>query len=494
MSEGILQFSLGLTAGGFLDKIVECKGKLLEFAGAAFGADQLFEGFKNALERGDTLKHLSDQTGESVNSLYSLQEAFKTVGLSSEELPNMLIRMNQALSGLGRGSAAFPIFQRLGLDVANLKSQNAAGQISSISNALSHLDRQSAIGVSSQLFGMETGAKPFLQIVGSIHEFNDALADSKTQAAIFGNLAPIASKLDATFISIRAHIEASFASLATSLGPALQRAADYVNGLSTSMMHFAENASRGIVEAFKEAKVSELLNLSFAASAEYFTNLLGATLGSSDFWKGIWDVAWGSLLSGMSVAFEVLASLGEALMAALDTGFQKIFQEIGKTALGRTIGIGGYQASSFDENFQMEHHKGLEGMEVLKSWFPDGASSIKAGFGDISKSFQDGMGKAGGIEQDKLKKFWEGLTSHGSSSSSNSSDSHTTAPGQVAGQKYTYRPDFTSLEKMGFVGGGASLSQEYARRTADGVGQMVSLLQRTVNLMSGPDDATVNAI
>jgi hypothetical protein len=41
-----------------------------------------------------------------------------------------------------------------------------------------------------------------------------------------------------------------------------------------------------------------------------------------------------------------------------------------------------------------------------------------------------------------------------------------------------WKPEFTSLEKMGFVMGGASGPADFARRTADNTQRMVGLLEQ----------------
>ncbi len=487
-----MQFSLGLAAGGFLERVGSCKEKILELAGAALSMEKIVEGFSSAIERGDSLKHLSDQTGQSVTTLYGLQQAFKTVGLSADELPDVILRMNQALSGLGRGGNALPLLARLGLDPSQLKTMDTAKEISAISNALSKLDKQSAIGVSSQLFGMETGAKPFLQIVGSIKEFNDSLRQTKSEGAVFAQLAPLAADLDAGFIRMKGHIEAAFAGVLNGFGPILLKGEAFIEGLTKKISNFGLQASSALVKAFDTGKISQLLDLTFGASVEFLSNAIMNILGSSSFWKGIWDVAVGSFISGFSGAWIAFASMGEAILAGLDTGFQKILEEIGKTKLGSLMGIGGYKAQSFDQNFAWEKAKGQDGMDALKSFMPTGGSFFKAGMGEMSGAVTKAFAQSGGILQDQLKHFWNGLTSNKKNTPDSTDQFASKGSQSVDNEKYTYRREATGLEKMGFVGGGNSMSDS-ARRTADNTNTMVSLLQQTVNLLGSPSSIT-NAI
>lgn len=485
-NEGVMQFSLGLATAGFLTKIGEAKGKLLEMVGAVASVDKIWEGFSGALESGAALKHLSDQTGESVRGLYQLQEAFKTVGLNSEELPNILIRMNQALSGIGRGTAAYPLFKRLGLDPDSLKGMDAASQITSISSALAKLDKQSAIGVSSQLFGMETGARPFLQIIGSIKEFQAAMEDAKSEGNIFASMAPMAARLDAVFVSIKGHVEAAFASLLVGFGPALEAGAAFVNNISKGLMKVAQQISgfsRNLAEAFREGKIGELLNLTFAASVEFLTNMLISTLGSGEFWSGIFNNMVGSFVTAFGKILEIIATIGQVLMATLDTAFQKLYEAIGKTALGKKIGLGGYKAQTFSQNLDEEKRRGSGGMEGVRAITGAGESYMRLGLKETTDALKRAFANAGGAEQDKLKNFWAGIKSR--TPAMETPEDKSTPGNEVLGnEKYTYKPEFSALEKMGFVGSGANPSQEYARRTADGVGQMVTLLQTTVSLLS----------
>jgi len=482
---GILNFALGLNTGGFLMGLSGARAKLLEFTAALFSVDRIYAGFRDAIERGEELKHLSDQTGETVENLYKLQEGFKAVGVDAGQLPEMLLRMQQTLSGLGRGAVSIPLFGRLGLDIGKLKSMGAADQIEAISTALSKLDKQSATGVASQMFGIQTGAMPFMQIVGSAKAFKAAMADADGEAKVFARNAAIFEKQDATFLRIKGHLAGMFAGFASGIVPLLQQGADWIQKWDDKLVQFGEHAARivrGIIEAFKEGKIGELLELTFGAAVEFMTNLIAGTLGTSDFWTGIFDVMVASFTTGFLAMAKMMASLGTIMDAAMDTAFQNFAQGVGKTPLGRLLGLSGFKANSFEQNYQALAATRAPGQEFFDSLIKDAGKLGDRGITLVERALQHGFANSGGPEQTALINLLHSLM--GGASGTNTPPPP--PPGTpLTNTTYTYTPEVDAFQKMGFVmrGGSVNPATEIQRGIRDNTQKMVGLLQTTVQLL-----------
>src|SRR5262249_46562847 len=100
MTSGILQYTLGLSVGGFIGGLNQASAKLAAFPGATLGLSAILEGVQKKMEQGAGLKQLADQTGETQGSLYRLQQGLKAVGIDSTATGSLLFAMNRALGGI----------------------------------------------------------------------------------------------------------------------------------------------------------------------------------------------------------------------------------------------------------------------------------------------------------------------------------------------------------------------------------------------------------
>ncbi len=330
-----------------------------------------------------------------------------------------------------------------------------------------------------------TGARPFLQIIGSIKEFQAAMEDSKSEAGVFAALAPMAAKLDATFISITGHVEAAFGALTVGFGPAIQAGASFVDNISKGLMKVAQQISgfsQNLAEAFREGKIGELMNLTFAASVEFLTNMLISTLGSGEFWAGLFQGAAGAWYSLELRILEGFARIGQGLIASLDTAFQKFYEYLGTTKVGKYLGLSGYKAQTFSQNLDDEKKKGSAGMEGLQAMEGVAQSFARLGKMEVTDALRKAYANSGGAEQDKLKNFWAGIQAR-TPKQGDLDEKPKSGTKVVNNEKLDYKNQFTALEKMGFVGAG-NPANDAARQTANNTQRTVELLNTAVTLLS----------
>jgi hypothetical protein len=135
------------------------------------------------------------------------------------------------------------------------------------------------------------------------------------------------------------------------------------------------------------AQLSELLQQSFAAAVEFGSNLLVNTLGNPTFWdgifkvmKGAFDIQWGAIL-------KMTLSIGNALAAAVDTAMQQVLQKLASTpGVGRLLGIEGFKASSFEENFTSRKNAAQPAQDFLSNLMRGGIDGAAKGLADIKNT------------------------------------------------------------------------------------------------------------
>jgi hypothetical protein len=178
---GVLSFTLGLETSNFLRGLGLASGGILSFAGA-FKALQFGLGsFWNAIQDGGRLDDLSKRTGTSVRDLYQLEEAFKMVGLSADQVPSMILRMRQALGGVDEaGNRTDKAFAALGISMEDLAKVDAPKQFEMLSEALNN-SGSNADSLAKMLFGRE-GAGNMMQLARSSDDVAQSFKDTASAA------------------------------------------------------------------------------------------------------------------------------------------------------------------------------------------------------------------------------------------------------------------------------------------------------------------------
>jgi hypothetical protein len=267
---GVLQFALGLNAASWLGPASQVAGSLATLTGGMLSFAAVVRGVWNAIERGGALVDLSNRTGETVSDLYRLEEAFAVVGVSGEQMPSMINRLNKSLSGVGEmGESTVEAFQAMGLSIEQLKAMNAPAQFNAVAAALSRMPREDALDAAGRLFGRGMG-ESIMQIARDSQGFSEAMASSAREAAVFARTAAAFDTLGDTITRIKGSLSGMFAGIAEGIVPVLQQMADLVNGMD--LVGFGKDIGtmfKGAFQAFREGELSSLIaqTISFGIEA-----------------------------------------------------------------------------------------------------------------------------------------------------------------------------------------------------------------------------------
>lgn len=468
-----LEFALGLQTGNFIKNVVGAEAVLGALKAMAEGVESVFVKMDQAIERAAGLEVLHKRTGESVGTLYKLQEAFKAVELSSDTVPIMILRVQRALSGVNEmGLSTSTTFARLGLNMVTLKTQDAATQLTAIGAALSRLPKEQATGLASQLFG-RFGMGDVLQIARSGAAWREAGDEAQKFAGLYQRLAPLAEKYERTLGYAKIQWDGIWSEVALQLLPVLQQVLDKIHQLNA--VKFAQNlgdAIRVIEEAFAEGKIIDLIEAGFEAAVEKMSLMISGVLGSGAFWAGIWDVMVGELKVSFATMMTMWLDMGAFIASVYEKAIQTLLEELGKVpVLGKALGLAGGTAQSFADIFKNNKSTtdwtadamGLGDMRIA------GAHQMFEGAKAIGRATVDALKNSGGPAQDAFAAMAQGLLSRRPGFSAGEVPGAGGGDGSLATSHY--KPEFTSLEKMGYVLG-RNNSADALRR------QAVDLLQR----------------
>lgn len=500
-SSGVMQFTLGLSAAGFtrgLDMAGQKAGSFVKhlatLSGTGVALELLFtqlkvaanvvEGVLGTIERGAGLEKLSRTTGESVRSLYLLQQGLKAVGMDANGAGPMVMRLQKSLGGINEeGLPTGHVFAQLGLNLEDLKKLDAPAALQAIAKSMAGLNNASATAAAGQIFGRGTAAE-FLALVRSSKEFGEALKQNAAAAAQMAKNAAIFERVERAFNQLRDKTKNIFAGLATAIAPVLETVLDWINQIDfKKIADSIRDAFDFVAEAFSQGKLTELLGAAFEAGVERFGNLFFGLLGNSSFWGAIWDVAWGSFLALDAKMLGVFLSLGTALKAAFMTAVDFLLVELGKIPkVGKWLGLEGRQSTSFSDIYASFREDDQPGHEMLNQLAEAGKQAAAGGLSKFKQTWSDASANAGGPAQERLQALASGLWNAVQRRRAGQKPGENPATqGRQLG--VAYRPESTNLEKMGFVLGGGR-SGDPARDTARNTKEMVGLLQNLPNAMA----------
>ncbi len=474
MNSGILQFSLGLGAGGFLGPLGVAGAKLKGFIGGLVSVGAMYEGVMSQIERGAALEHLHKRTDTSIGDLYKLGRGFQAVGLEADAVGPILFKTQKALGGVNEyGVDTKSVFHRMGLSIDALKKMNAPAQLQAIAGALAKLNTTAAASAAGQLFGREAAGQ-VVQLARSNAEFSEAIAKGQRYAALWEKLAPLADKFERSLKYVGMEIDAIWTEAATQLLPIIQSIINVVSKIDFSRVaRTVGETILTIAEIFKEGAIGDVLAQGFIAGAEKASNFITGLFGSGEYWKGIWDVMKGEFL----VALGTMMTVSEAWIAANAATIEKVLHPskswkdlYQNNMAGMEKGLGKYSAANMTYS---------------------GAQSIAGGVKEQAGALADAFKNSGGPEQDKFMSMIAGLRGRAKNLAGQTGEApDKNKPGdalEATGQHY--KPEANAFEKMGFVMGGANPILELNRRMATGIDRTVSALNKISGQLAGGGDA-----
>jgi hypothetical protein len=479
---GILQFSLGLTAGGFASAIASADHKLHSFThhalslpglGTAIGGlvasfaslHAVVEGVMGAIEKGAALEHLSKRSGVAVGELYSLQKGFTAVGLEAGDVSGALFAMQRSLGGVNEmGESTSDIFSQLGLNVGQLKTLTGPQQLLAIMERINKLDQTGAASAASKIFGRGQAGN-MLQIARSTKEFSAALKSSAEQAAIFQRSSRAFEDVERGLAKLRGKANGFFAGLAEGVAPGLKAITDSLNKIDiTGIGVELGKVLSAFAQAFKEGTLGELIGETLKMGIDLLVLYAPAAF----------EKLGGILLKAMEGPLtDIQAGMEYALDSAAhkfatSPAWRAIIMAVAPALTGLLESIGDTGEHSFAEVLKATRERGVRFDYGTGEFSPEDIQK------DADERMAEAKSKAAGIIA-PWQKLIDGLSSRARGGRGED------AGGQGSGNRFnaeTVKPTYTELEKMGFVMNGLNNPAiEYARNTAANTARLVALAE-----------------
>jgi len=522
MNSGVLQFSLGLATGGFLSPLNSTMSRLTGFIGGMVSLGAITEGVMSAIERGAALEHLSKRTNTSVADLFKLQRGFKAVGMDADAVGGILFKMQKSLGGVNEyGVDTKSIFHRMGLEIDTLKKMNAPQQLAAIAGGLGKLNTTSAASAAGSIFGRE-GAQQMVQLSRSTGEFAEAMRKAARDAENAARTSASFARLERGLVEIKGHVQTLFAGLAEGLAPSILSIEAMINKMDFT--RFGENIGQQVggimtafTQAFKEGKLSELIGDALQLG---FDSLLIFAPGMFEkigyFLLRALESPLAQIQAGMEYALEagahafatsktfqtiiraIAPGAGLILGAIGDTGkvdYQQILKD--RKEEGVKFNLFGAETGIGDANKDSDKRLAEAGKKFKEKW-----AGFSSKLGDFQSRAPNAF-KLSDIFGTPAKNFKEFQKTGGTKSGvwGPIVDAMSRAPKPKGVDKIGdslqptvnhYKPEFTSLEKMGFVmGGGSNPILDLNRRTATAAEKTVALLGKISGQLDGNNGGSV---
>lgn len=464
MASGVLQFTLGLTTGGFVSALGGADSKLKGFLGGMVGLGAISAGVWKQMEKGVALKKLADQSGESAGSIFKLQKGLKAVGADADSAGMLLFQMQKALGGVNeQGEPTAFVLSQLGLSIEQLRTKKGAEVLDLLASKIGKLDRASATSAASKIFG-RFSAREFLQVARNSDEFARAIGKAGTQAAIFDRYSDTFFRLQRGMDRAKEKVNGIFLGIAAGVAPALENVVRMLDGIDLSQL----GADIGtfltaVTQAFREGKLAELIGDSLKVGFEAILAFAPAIFEKLGYMLiRVFETPLTYLQAGLEYVIDQAinnSKVRKVLAIGTSGASEGIMRGLGFGAIG--------QQSSFADIYKERKAEGLT--------FNLGSGEF--GLGDINADANKRMDDAKAGFREKWKDYWGEVTGLATRAKAGKAPAGAAGTPETLGAGYT--AGRTALEKMGFVMGGG-FGGDPARDTAKNTAKMVGLLEKLV--------------
>jgi hypothetical protein len=451
----VLEFALGLQSSEFLSKLGLCSGEVLSFAGLAEVVREAWDHTWEAMNKGAELRALSSATGESVRNLYAFEHGMEAIGGQTQSLPMFFMLVQKALSGVNdAGQRTNIMFAALGLDIGKLRTEDSLRAITDIAGALSKLNPTQASGIAESLFG-RFQAESVLQMARNMALFQSGMGESSNTGALLEKFSKSFEEVKADWDDIQSDVLGVWTSIGGGIAPEMHR-------IFLAVHESIKDIGPELSGAIEGGHMNELLSDGAAAAFEE-AGLYGTKI------------------------FEAIAvSFGDSLAAAVQVvftdviphGFEKMKAELKAGAALAAMGSLNVELDDAMRDYQSAKdpagkHAAAEHIKRVQAAIAHDQEVISnlgnANDADFKKRMADAIATAGGAAKTILldaekalasgsligpdgKRFADDLARYKKAALA---PDGSTGPGSAAPigglEESRYRPQFTELEKMGFV-------------------------------------------
>ncbi|MDR2462194.1 MAG: hypothetical protein LBD30_00225 [Verrucomicrobiales bacterium] len=202
--------------------------------------------FTAVADTGSQLRSLSAQTGQSVKDLVLLQQAFKNVSLSADQVPAAAAKLQKAIGGVSEeGKDTAEAFRRLGVSAAAIKNLSFVDQLAALSAGFQRITSAAERGAVAQAIFGRTGAQ-------MLAVFADG-GGLEQAAREVGGMAVLMDQNAAAFDSFSNHVRTAKAKLDELVAAVLEKVAPALDKFFGAM---AETDVAGTVSGLLEPFVN----------------------------------------------------------------------------------------------------------------------------------------------------------------------------------------------------------------------------------------------
>lgn len=409
-----LQAATGM-AGGFTRRITGMIGPLAAFAGVSLSAAGAAAGLRSALNLGDRLANLSQQTDIAVGQLSILERAFENTAVGAGNVGRVFNRMQENLGGeiSGRTESALAM---LNVDAEELRNADPVRQLRMIGDGLGNLaSQEDRVAAARGVFGRSGGE--MLALLNDANNLEIAARQIGSQAEILERRSGDFSRMADQLSSIGLKVQGFFVGVADTAAPVLAPLLDRLEALDLAPV--GQQVGRifamigelfGREDTFQIVGDALILGFqkafnfgvrSLSGLSEVMMEGLGqamAVLATTEFWMG--------MVHAFTAAANLMAS---ALMRNLD-GPLSTFQAGFSVMLNKTMLALGIQGGDPNMTFEGER-EGIRNMNARAIGGVD--KSANEALEKWQKSMEE-LKSSGILSAEELKaKFEEGFDRNG---------------------------------------------------------------------------------
>lgn len=298
------------------ETLLQVTGLVIGFESIREVIDKAFEGVKGVFEMSKELEHLSDRTGIATKDLVQLQTEFKLSGLQAEEVGQTINRLQRSIENASdKGGASAEVFQRLGLNIYQLKSLNPAQQFEVLRANIASIENPARRAqVAMQLFGRQGAEMLSLFKNGEVgREAADALG---SQATILANNSETFREVAAQMEAAGIRIQGFFIGMADPIGRVILPVLREINSIDlTKWGEKIGNSISGAITIFynalkQDGGIGDVLDTAFQTAIKAFA-------------AGFKDALIGAAEAFGAEMIQVLAGPIAAFQAVLDYAYTR---------------------------------------------------------------------------------------------------------------------------------------------------------------------------
>jgi len=337
----------GLGMGGIAGGVLIAKGVIAGLNLAKAATERIVAGISQSIEKGAALDNISKSSGVAVKDLYVLQNAFKSVGMSTDAVAKHVTRMQQSIAGGKKND----LLQRLGIDPATLRQAAPSKQFEMIGAAIAKInDPAERTAASIDMFGK--GAERLIPLfssgaIGTAAEKFSAEAESLEKGAAQMNsistlLGDVGEKLQGFYLGM---LEVIGDDLERILQGIVQ--IDLV-GLGKDFAHWLGEAFEWIFQIGKKFySIGDAWDEFVNAGREFFawigTKVFEIIDVFSEFFPTMWDLF-------KSTAFDTIEEIATKIQSSIQWAIEKVIEGISKIpGLNKLLGIEGFKGDSLSK-------------------------------------------------------------------------------------------------------------------------------------------------